>query len=210
MFLRLLCYDLLKDKLFYDRDRYEHIFHDPYSSLGKKMKGFIDACVILAVLIIIGESISDWGIRFHREFLIVDIAISLVFAGEYIYRFLRSKKKLKFILRPLNIIDALSFVPFFLGLIFLPASGVDLFKILRVFRLLRLYELTASSPLVIGFLDTLSQYKKEYKAIFGIFVSTLIVISTFIYYFERGSNPDFSSIPDALWWGIVTMTTVGF
>lgn len=210
MFLRLLQYDLLKQRPFYDRDKYEHILRDPYSSLGKNVKRLIDFCVILAVVMIIFESVAGIGDRYHLEFLIVDVLISIVFALEYTYRFMRSRKKWKFVFKIFNIIDLLSFLPFFIGLIFIPTAGVDLLKILRVFRLLRLYEVSSKSPLVLGFMKTLREYHSEYKAIFSIFVSTLIVVSAFVYYFEFPSNPDFSNIPQSLWWGIVTMTTVGF
>ena len=134
----------------------------------------------------------------------------MIFAAEYLYRFLQSKHKKQFMLKGMNIIDFLSFAPFFLGLIFSAAGGLDILKILRVLRTLRLFEVSTQSPIALGFIKTVREYQKEYRAILGIFLSVLIIISSFVYYSEASVNPDFSSIPQALWWGIVTMTTVGY
>ena len=124
------------------------------------------------------------------------------------YRFMRAREKKVFVLKGMNIIDFLSFAPFFIGLIFAPLAGLDILKILRVFRVLRLFEVSAQSPIAIGFIKTIKEYQNEYRAILGIFLSLLIIISSFVYYSEVSVNPEFSSITQSLWWGIVTMTTV--
>lgn len=110
----------------------------------------------------------------------------------------------------MNIIDFLSFAPFFISLVFSPLATLDILKILRVLRTLRLFEVSAQSPIALGFVKTIKEYEKEYRAILGIFTSILIIVSSFVYYSEYPVNSDFSSIPEALWWGIVTMTTVGY
>lgn len=144
------------------------------------------------------------------EFLVIDVFISIVFAVEYIYRFMRTPKKFDFTVNIFNIIDLLSFLPFFIGLIFQMFAGLDVLKVLRLLRILRLFEVSSHSPIVLWFLHTIREYRHEYKAIFSIFISLLIIISTFVYYFEFPANADFSSIPQTLWWGIVTMTTVWY
>ena len=121
---------------------------------------------------------------------------------------MRSHRKLDFSINIFNIIDLLSFAPFFIGLLFQMFAGFDILKVLRLLRILRLFEVSSHSPIVLGFLHTIKEYRHEYKAIFSIFVSILIIISTFVYYCEFPENTEFSSIPQTLWWGIVTMTTV--
>ncbi len=210
MFLRLLGYDIVKKKKFYDRDKYDDILSDPQSTLWRRLNNFVSLCVFIGVGIIILESIP-WAIgAFWEDFFLVDVAISMVFALEYLYRFLRSKHKFDFSINIFNIIDLLSFVPFFIGLVFHVFGGLDVLKVLRLLRILRLFEVSSHSPIVLGFFNTIREYRHEYKAIFSIFISLLIIISTFVYYFEFPQNPDFASIPHTLWWGIVTMTTVGY
>lgn len=210
MFLRLFQHELFKKNSFYDRDTYPNMLRDPKSKLGSKLNFVVSLCVFLWVGIIVLESVSTIWTQFWYYLLLWDVFVSLVFAAEYVYRFLRSHKKFDFTINIFNIIDLLSFLPFFIGLVFQVFAWLDILKVLRLLRILRLFEVSSHSPIVLWFLHTMKEYRHEYKAIFSIFISILLIISTFVYYFEYELNPDFSSIPQTLWWGIVTMTTVWY
>jgi len=60
------------------------------------------------------ESIDNNGVKYLKTIFITDFIISSLFAIEYIYRFIRSDKKKSFWYRPMNILDLLSFLPFFI------------------------------------------------------------------------------------------------
>ena len=107
---------------------------------------------------------------------------------------------------PAMIIDFLAIAPFFLGMLF----SVDL-RILRVFRLLRFLKLARYSPA----LSTLGRVMvSEGRAILGaliIMMGLLVCASAVIYALERHVQPEaFGTIPDAMWWALATLTTVGY
>lgn len=210
MFKSLFAYDTLKEKLFYDRDKHENILSDPKSALGKKLNNCIMFCVFISVGVIIFETLPSFYAVLKYEFFVTEAVISAIFAIEYIYRFIKSKNKLHFPFATFNIIDLLSFLPFFLGLIFPALSAFNILKVLRLLRILRIFELSRQSPIALWFLKTIKEYHREYGAIFSIFLSVLVILSSFTYYVEFPVNEKFSSIPESLWWGIVTMATVGY
>jgi voltage-gated potassium channel len=78
-------------------------------------------------------------------------------------------------------------------------------------RLFRILKLTRHSEAIARFTRAIRQIRAE-LVVFGGFTGVLLyVASVGIYYFEHGDQPDkYSSIFDALWWAVATLTTVGY
>lgn len=157
-------------------------------------------CLSLAIFVIqtyaIPESIRIWLND-------IDFAILIIFALEYIIRFWCAKAKIKFIFSFFSLIDLLSIIPLFIGLV-----DIRFLLVFRWFRLLRL----------IRFLDvgvSVFRIKREdaivVARIFLILISTVFCYSGLIYQIEHQVNPNvFDDFFDALYFSVVTMTTVGF
>jgi voltage-gated potassium channel len=115
--------------------------------------------------------------------------------------------RLVFAMRPLMVIDLLSFLPAYLALV-LP--GADL-RILRLFRLVRLLKIARYSPALQTLIEVVAE---ERRALFGTLLLLVIAVmfaATAMYLAEGDVQPKlFGSIPLAMWWAITTLTTVGY
>ena len=140
------------------------------------------------------------------------------FTFEIITRVIVSPQKWTFIRSPVNIIDFLATLSFYLDILFsqvLPSSltSNDLFEFFSITRIFRLFKLTRHYGGLKILIHTFTASMRELMLLIFFLVLFIVIFASLIYYAERlQNNPDndFTSIPIGLWWSIVTMTTVGY
>jgi len=152
-----------------------------------------------------------YGSYFH-----VFEAISIyIFSFEYLYRIRlsfqekRMKGVYKYVFSAYGLIDLISILPFFLNQL-VKVDGRFL-RILRLFRLTRIFKLGRGSSSLKLFIKALNGVKNELK--FTLFLSLLAILfsASAIYYLEHESQPEkFSSITESIWWATVSLATVGY
>ncbi len=210
----------LKNKKFQSKKNNNfEVFDDDKNTLFEKTNTvywklanyFIIFLILFSIFLIVFESIWDYYIIYKTEIFIADFFISSIFLIEYFYRFYHSDEKKIFSFRIMNLLDLLSFLPFFILLIFFSAWSYTFFTIFRVFRIFRIFELFQKMPIIERVARGIYTHKIEYlSAIFAIFI-ILVFFSILIYLVEKSFWPNtFKTIPEAIWWGVVTMTTVWY
>lgn len=180
---------------------------------------FIIFLIIVNVIFVVLETVpaikSRWA-PFFRWFEYFSVS---VFSIEYILRLWSCtsdakfngviRGRVKFILTPLAILDLLAILPFYLPALF--PCDLRILRALRLFRLLRMLKLARYYDAMGNIVQVLYDKKEELLLSFFYIGIVLIISATLMYYFENQVQPDkFSSIPSAIWWGICTITTVGY
>ena len=147
-----------------------------------------------------------------------DLGSVLVFSVEYLLRVWSAREdpryprpilgRLRFAVTPLALVDLLAVIPFWL-----PFLGIDL-RILRgarLFRLFRILKIVRYSRALQTFGRVFRRKAEELVLTFALVGFLLLIASLLLYYVEHEAQPEtFASVPAAMWWGIVTLTTVGY
>lgn len=165
------------------------------------------ALIVFSIITFSLETLPNLDSTTRRVLEICEYVVVAVFTVEYLYRLITSPTKLKFVTSPHGLIDLIAILPFYLSL------AIDL-RSLRAIRLLRLARLLKLARYSAAF-DRLAQAFAacKYELLVSVaIIGVAIYLSAFgIYHFEHAAQPDkFRSIFDAIWWSVVTITTVGY
>ncbi|XP_035430632.1 potassium voltage-gated channel protein Shaker isoform X5 [Spodoptera frugiperda] len=167
-------------------------------------------------------------------FFLIETLCIIWFTFELIVRFLACPNKFNFFRDVMNIIDIIAIIPYFITLATVVAEEEDtlnlprapvspqdkstnqamslaILRVIRLVRVFRIFKLSRHSKGLQILGRTLKASMRELGLlIFFLFIG-VVLFSSAVYFAEAGSeNSFFKSIPDAFWWAVVTMTTVGY
>ena len=171
------------------------------------------AATVIAILETEALLAAAWG----QWFSLAEITFGTLFAVEYAARLWTAREdprfsgplgRLRFMLTPTAIIDLIALVP-----TLLLGAGVAplMLRLFRVLRILRLAKLGRMSVAMRHLVDAVHSRRDELALTLGIALFAIVGASTLLYWAEGDIQPGaFGSIPRALWWAVMTLTTVGY
>jgi voltage-gated potassium channel len=191
------------------RKRLYKIIFEHDTKPGKLFDVVLLWLILISVIVVITESIPEIHQSVYHIFRAIEWTLTILFSIEYLLRIWSSPKPLKYIFSFWGIVDFLSILPTYLDLFFTGYHyllNVRIFRLLRVFRILRLVRFNKEARFLLDAIKG-SSYK------IGVFLMAIFamvtLMGTLMYVVEDGKN-GFTSIPQSIYWAIVTITTVGF
>lgn len=193
-------------------------FAEPKDWLSKAFDIFILALIFLNLVAVALETVDPLFEQYQVWFRSFEVFSAVVFTVEYVLRVWSCTVKshyrhpfwgrVRFIFTPLALIDLLAIIPFYLWLL---PTELRIGRALRLFRLFRVLKLNRYTD-SLKILGRVFRLKQE-ELLLSLFVLSILLAlaSSLIYFAEHSAQPEaFSSIPKAMWWGTITLTTVGY
>lgn len=166
---------------------------------------FIIGSILASVAVVILETeptLSGWA----SVFGVLNVVFAIIFTAEYVWRLWKARTW-KYIFTPLAIIDLLALLPFY----FVFFSDSFLLRLFRLARLLSLAKLGRFSKAHSRILGAIWEVRYELGVAFGLAFMVIVLAATGMYVIEGKAHPEaFGSIPRAMWWGVETLTTIGY
>ena len=178
---------------------------------------FLILLILITLTATVIESVPDLAKKYALPLSAIEWAATLVFSLEYAMRLWSAAEhpllkrdaffaRLGFVLSFSGLIDLAAILPLWLS-VFIASD----FRILLVMRLVRFFKLTRYSPAMRSLLDALYSERRALGGCFVILLGTALIAAALMHLAERTAQPDrFGTIPDALWWAIVTLGTIGY
>jgi voltage-gated potassium channel len=191
------------------REKLYKIIFEHDTKAGKAFDVVLLWLILISVLVVILESIPQFLASFSPYFLLIEWLFTIIFTIEYILRVWSSPKPKSYIFSIWGLIDLLAILPSILG-IFLAKTHflllIRIFRLLRVFRILKLVRFREEGKILLS--SIVSSFHKI--SVFFMFVLFFVIILGTLMYVVEGGENGFTSIPESIYWAIVTISTVGF
>ena len=186
---------------------------------GRWFDRLLIALVLAAVALVALETVPSLASEWDDSFALAELVIGTTFLAEYLARLWVANlhppyrkdrplmARLRYALQPAAIVDLLAVLPFVLGILLVPTD----FKVLVILRLARFFKLARYSPALRSLTNALLSERHAIGASLIIIFGVVMLAATAMYMVERQVQPQaFGTIPDAVWWAMTTVTTVGY
>ena len=191
------------------RRRLYTVIFEADTTAGRRFDIALVIIILLSIAVVIAESVPSIGRRYGETTNLLEWGFTLLFSAEYIARRLCVRHPLHYATSFFGVIDLLAVLPTYFALLMPEASvflDIRILRLLRIFRILKLTQYVAEYTMLAR---ALRASRRKILVFLSAVLMAVLILGTVMYVVEGPEN-GYTSIPMAMYWAIVTMTTVGY
>ena len=191
------------------RFRLHEIIFEADTPGGKAFDLALLAAIVASVIAVMLESVAGIRARHGLALRAAEWVFTILFTVEYVLRLMAVGRPIRYARSFFGIVDLLAILPTYFSVVFPGAQSlivIRALRLLRVFRVLKLVHFVGEAQMLKA---ALGASMRKIIVFLGTVLTAVTIIGSLMYLIE-GESSGFTSIPQSVYWAIVTMTTVGY
>ena len=191
------------------RRRLYNVIFEADTKAGRTFDIALVIAILLSILVVVLDSVSSINAQHNSTMNRLEWGITLLFTLEYLGRLACVRHPIRYATSFFGIIDLLTILPSYFSLFVPEAAALLDIRILRLLRIFRIFKLTLYIDEYTMLGGALRASGRKILVFLSVVLMAVMILGTVMYVVE-GPKHGYTSIPVAMYWAVVTMTTVGY
>lgn len=181
------------------REHWHRIIFGYNTPAGRAFDIIVLVAIVLSVLIVFLESVSEIASRHRTLFLTLEWCFTILFTIEYLVRLWVARKPLRYMTSFFGVVDLLSILPTYISLLLPGTHYLLTIRILRVIRVFRIFKLAAHMKESHMIISALYASRQKLTVFITTVLLLVVIIGSMMYVIEAGSGSGFDNIPRSIY-----------
>jgi len=192
------------------RERLYEIIFEADTPAGKTFDVALLIAIVLSVATVMLESVESVDSNYHAQLLVLEWSFTLLFTVEYGLRMLCVRRPGAYAVSFFGVVDLLAILPTYLSYLLPGSQSLLVIRALRLLRVFRVFKLARFLSEATALRRALWASRAKVTVFLVTVLILVVILGSAMYLIESGPGSGFTSIPQSMYWAIVTMTTVGY